>query len=151
MKATKRAPRRAALPTVWNLEQLDEELRVALGFAQHPGLTRIGDAPPQVVMQQRPKPQTRVEKKRADPVVMEPVPWTQAQLDTINATMAAHVADPLWGEKADARTIRLIVTDADLDAAINADPATLNATQKAVRKTAMAVRALARIARGQIQ
>lgn len=148
--AKKKVAARKALPTEWNLPQLDEELRVALGAAQRYGLTRLGAGTPQIVAARR---ERTLRARRGVPArtITEDVPWTQAQLDTIAATLAAHVADPLWAEKQDDRAIRLILTDADFTAVIALDPATLNLQQKVTRKLAQAVRALARMERGEAQ
>lgn len=144
--ASKRRAPRKALPANWNLEQLDEELRVALGQAKRPGLSRFGDAPPQIVTPQRERVIGRGARRT---VVVEDAPWTAAQLAIIQTTLEQHVADPLWHEKQDNRQIRLILTDADFDAVIALDPATLNVQQKVTRKLALAVRALARMERGE--
>ena len=152
-RVTKKRAAPKALPSTWNLEQLDEELRVAFGFAARPGVARVGDSVPYVIPQKRPVPQTRAEKKRGATVVMEDVPWTDAQLAAIQTTLEAHVANPLWGEKQDARAIRLILTDADFDAALTAAAGTLTAPQRDVllQKLIRSVRALGRIARNEAQ
>src|SRR5687767_346078 len=147
MSAKKRAAPRKALPTNWNLEQLDEELRVALGLTKRPGVRRNADAPPQIETQQRERTQGRGAKRRIE---IEEVPWTEAQRETIYATMAAHVADPLWSEKADVRFIRLILTDADFDNALDNVP-TQAQLVVVVRKLIRSVRALARAERGEAQ
>ena len=143
----KKAAPRKALPAVWNLEQLDEELRSALGLTQRPGLVGGMGITPFVVPQKR---QRAVGRGAARRVEYEDVPWTQAQQDTIYATMAAHVATPYFGEKPDANLIRLILGDADFDAYLVPGNVPTNAdTVKVVRKLIRSARALARMARGE--
>lgn len=68
----------------------------------------------------------------------------------ITAIVNAHNAtpDPLYGEKQDARVIRLILTDADFDAYMSGTP-TAAQTVVVVRKAIAALRALARIERNE--
>ena len=125
MAAKKRATPRRAMPTTFRLDQLDEEVRVALALPQRPGVSRMGDGVPFVHGE-----------------------FTAAQRATITATMEAHVADPLWGEKQDERFIRLILGDADFDAYLAA-PAATAPPPVVVRKLIRAVRALARMERNE--
>jgi hypothetical protein len=136
---------RKALPTVWNLEQLDDELRAALGATQRYGIIRIGDAPPQIVAPRRERT-LRARKGQPKTVILEDVPWTDAQFATIQATLEAHVADPLWGEKADERIIRLALSNAGFDAyraKANAD-ITLLDTARVTKDLIQIVRAMAK-------
>ena len=110
----------------YRLDQLDEEVRVALGLAQRPGISQTGDTVPQVHGT-----------------------FTDAQRATIKTTMDAHVADPYWGEKQDARYIRLILGDADFDAYLAAATPTAAQTATVVKKLIRSVRALARMERNE--
>lgn len=126
---------------VWNLNQLSEELRVALGLEDAPGIRRVSDALPEVLAY----------RNLVAPDEYEDVPWTAAQQATIRATLEAHVADPLWGERQDDRIIRLILTDAGADAYLAANPPTQAQSVAVIKDLIRAVRALARIERRERQ
>ena len=110
MAAKKRtsAPRKA-MPTTFRLDQLDEEIRVALNLAKRPGLSRSGEVTPTVHPLRRTVTVGTGDEKRT---YEEDVPWTKAQQTTILATMEAHVAGPTFGETVDDKALRAALTNA---------------------------------------
>lgn len=75
----------------YRLDQLDEELRVALGLAQRPGLVWGGEPLPRFT---------------------DTAAWmalTVAQRAAFKTACDAHVADANWGEKQDIRVCRLFL------------------------------------------
>ena len=118
-------PRRYGALKTYRLDQLDEEVRIALGLRKRPGVSSVEGEMPFVHGE-----------------------FTAAQQAAISATFSAHVADPLWDEKPRDRITRVVGSDADLDAYLAGAP-TQQDTVAAVRTLVRAVRALAKIARGE--
>lgn len=111
----------------FRLDQLDEEVRIALGLTRRPGL--VADPSPRF----------------ADSETW--MALIDSQRSSFAATVDAHAANPLWGEKADESAIRLALSDTEFNDYLAKTLPTTAETIAVVKKLLQLVRAFARIIR----